>query len=161
MKDLLAKPTLSVLLAAVACSAVLALRHIERTDRVAIEVEMAVSRGAFVELYVNNSTFSPLRLPVVASQRHKYTFTPVPTRLTTIRIDPSPEAQSRIALYAVRILGAHGVLREFGPAELRKWHSTNLSTEAESPSELVFSSTSDDPIFSSDVQLDFEGWSLL
>jgi len=53
-----------------------------------IEVDLRVSRGEMMELWVNDWQHPPERVHVMAGTRHVYRFTNVPRTVTLLRLDP-------------------------------------------------------------------------
>ena len=122
-----------------------------------IEVDMLVSRGNIVELWVNDWQHPPEDLPVVAGERHIYQFKKVPREVTLIRLDPTEQPDARIVIYSLAVKSGDRIVRQFGPAEMKSWTFANLSTPREENGGLVLQDTNDDPIVWTPVILHLPG----
>ena len=120
-----------------------------------IEVDMQISRGTFVELFLND--LDPYRQPAAAGERHVYRFEKLPYNITRLRLDPTEQSDAQIAIYSVTVKSGERVVRQFGPATLNNWTHTNLSAAREEAGGLVLTSTTDDPILSAVVALRLPG----
>jgi hypothetical protein len=116
-----------------------------------IEVDMLVSRGNMVELWVNDWQHPSERLPVIAGERHVYQFKQVPREITLIRLDPTEQPDARIVIYSLAVKAGDRVVRQFGPAELKNWTLVNLSPPKEENGGLALLDSNDDPILWSPV----------
>ena len=122
-----------------------------------IEVDMLVSRGNIVELWVNDWQHPPEDLPVVVGERHVYQFKKVPREVTLIRLDPTEQPDARIVIYSLAVKSGDRIVRQFGPAEMKSWTLVNLSTPREQNGGLVLQDTNDDPIVWTPVILHLPG----
>ena len=133
-------------MAILSAGASLYLQHRASNTDIGIEVDMLVSRGAGVELFLNDWEHTPERLPVVEGQRHRYRFTNVPNRIQLIRLDPTDLPDARIVIYSVVAKDRSHVFEQLGPAELKAWALSNLTAPREEAGGLVLNSTNDDPV---------------
>ena len=111
-----------------------------------IEVDMLVSRGNMVELWVNDWQHPSEQLPVIAGERHVYQFKKVPREITLIRLDPTEQPGARIVIFSLAVKAGDRVVRQFGPAELKNWTLVNLSPPKEENGGLVLLDSNDNPI---------------
>src|SRR5579871_1038814 len=118
-----------------------------------IEVDMLVSRGNTVDLFLNDWQHPPERVPVVPGQRHVYRFSKVPPNISLIRLDPTDVASARFVIYSVAVKSGSQVLRQFGPADLKGWKQNQVSPPREEGGGLAMNDTGDDPILWNQVSL--------
>jgi hypothetical protein len=112
------KPWIAAALAVIACLGVLAIRQEEVS--MAMDIDMMVSRGDRLELYLNDETLQPYRLGVVPNERQTYHFQDLPSRIRFIRLDPTTASGARVIIYAIRVSTANRTLKEYRPADLRR-----------------------------------------
>src|ERR1019366_5818255 len=65
----------------------------------AIEVDMLVSGGNMVELWVNDWQHPSEQLPVMAGERHVYRFKKVPGNITLLRLHATEHPGTRGGVY--------------------------------------------------------------
>jgi hypothetical protein len=127
---------------------------------IGIEVDMMVSRGIGVDLWVNDWQHPAERLPVVAGQRHIYRFASVPRNISLLRLDPTDLPDARVILYGIAFRNRNQVLQQFGPVELKTWSRTNLSPPKDEDGGLEMSSLNDDPMLTTPLTLQLPGGKL-
>jgi hypothetical protein len=147
------KPWFALLIAILAAVATLGILRLQVGSGVVLEVDMSVSRGRAVELYLNDWQHPPERVPIVAGERHVYQFRDVPSHITLLRLDPTDQPEARIVLYSVTIRNSTHVFHQFGPADLRNWKRTNLAAAPEENDGLAFTGQNDDPILVTPIDL--------
>ena len=148
----------ALLLAALLAAGVVVYVHSQNAGlETSIEVDMLVSRGNAVELYFNDWHQPPVRLPVIAGQRHVYRFDNLPQQITRIRLDPTDLPDARVIIYSLTVKMPNQVLRQFGPEELKHWTLVNLSTPKEEDGGLALDDTNNDPLLWTPLELPVPG----
>jgi hypothetical protein len=122
-----------------------------------IEVDMLVSHGNMVDLYLNDWQHPPERVPVVSGERHLYRFTHISRDIKLLRFDPTDVPGARIVIYHISVKAGNQTYREFGPADLKKWELHNLSPPEEEHGGLVMLDTTDDPILVTRLKIQLPG----
>jgi hypothetical protein len=145
---------LTVLLSA---AAVYYVKHTIATSDVSVEVDMTVSRGTLVELFVNDLSLPAYRQQAYLGQRHLYRFEKLPHFLTLLRLDPSEQADARVEIYSITVKSGDWIVKQFGPPGLKDWTLNNLSAPKEDAGSLIMTSTTDDPILWSPMAIQLPG----
>jgi len=124
---------------------------------IGIEVDMLISRGSGVDVWLNDWQHPGERLPVVAGQRHVYRFLTVPREISLLRLDPTDLPDARIVLYGITIRNQSQIFRQFGPAELKGWSRVNLSEPKDEDGGLAYTDLNDDPMLITPLALQLPG----
>lgn len=111
-----------------------------------IEIDLSVSGGTSIELFLNDLTRRPLTQRLVLGQRRQYVFDGIAEDITLLRIDPTNENGATVDIYSVVVKGREGVLAQFGPQALAGWTSSALTTIGLDGTALRLRSTTDDPV---------------
>ena len=85
-----------------------------------VTVDAQISKGTRFNLYYNDLWAELQRQPVVAGQRTKYLFK-VPSKLTSLRLDPSEAADAEATIYSVIISLPGGPPRALRLSDLPKF----------------------------------------
>jgi hypothetical protein len=136
------------------CACTLLMPRAEAPPATTIEIDMMVSQGDLIELYLNGEVAAPLRLPVVAGKRHTYRFERVPKHLTVIRLDPTAVQSAHVLIYSITLSLEGRTVKRFSPSDLQSWQFINLVAERGDPAALAVFSTTDDPILSLSEDVD-------
>ena len=128
---------------------------------IGIEVDMLVTRGNRVELWLNDWQHPSEQLPVIAGERHVYRFVRVPQKITLLRLDPTDMPDARILIYRVTVRSGRQIFRQFGPAELKTWSRMNLSAPQDEDGGVALAGLTDDPILTAPLELQLPGGSLM
>lgn len=127
------------------------------SERAALEVDMMVSTGDIVDVYLNGNYAEPKRLLAVPKERRVYRFEGMPQHIGLMRLDPTNANAAHVVLYSVRMKSGEQVLREFSPSELREWSLSALKVVTQNSGSLIMDSTTDDPMLSTTLSFNFPG----
>jgi len=122
-----------------------------------IEVDMMVSRGYGVDLYLNDWQHPPERVPLIPGQRNVYRFVNVPREIGLLRLDPTDQPDAQIRIYGITIRSRTQTFLQLAPSQLKNWNFNNLSVPKEEDGALVFTDTNDDPAAWSPLALHLPG----
>ena len=107
-----------------------------------LEADMQIAAGAVTGAYVNDTSITPMQLPVVPGARHVYRFANIPRVLSYLRIDPTIAPDATVLIYGVTILSEGQVVRRFTPADLKSWTLYNLKEVPGDPAAYSLTTTS-------------------
>ena len=122
-----------------------------------IEVDMMISRGNGVDLFLNDWQHPAERVEAVPGQRHIYRFGKVPREITLLRLDPTDLPDARIVIYGVAIRNRSQIFQQFGPAEVKGWNRNNLSAPKDEDGGVALTDLNDDPILTTTMSLRLPG----
>ena len=115
-------------------------------EPVRIEVDLFVSAGTNLELFLNDLTRIPMSQRLAPGERRRYVFEGISEDITLLRIDPTDEPGAAVDVYSIVVRGRDGVIARFGPQALAGWSSSALTTIAVDEAVLRLRSTTFDPI---------------
>jgi hypothetical protein len=110
-----------------------------------IEVDMVVSDGNVVELWLNDWAHPSEKLTLVPHERHVYRFNNVPANISLVRLDPTEAERARIQIYSLTVKAGNRTVAQFMPAQLKDWTLHDTSAPKEEEGALVVTSTTTDP----------------
>lgn len=113
---------------------------------------MEVEIGSYVEVYLNGSG-EPLRQKLALKQRTLYTFPGITENINILRFDPTDLSGAEVSIYSLDVEDDDGVLRRFGPVDLRSWASSNLKSPEVVNGAFHFFAANNDPIILSRVNI--------
>ena len=96
-------------------------------DSATVSVDMMVTTGGFVELYLNDLSRPPLAQPLTPGVRRTYIFPNVSEDVTLLRLDPTEAPAAEVQLFSVQVTDAQGTLASFTPVMLSQWSRSNLT----------------------------------
>ncbi|WP_141400387.1 hypothetical protein [Magnetospirillum sp. 15-1] len=113
----------------------------------AVRVDMTVSDGQWVELFINNVRDTPQRQRLLPGARHLYEFRGLNNDLTFLRLDPGEAPGTEIILHSIQVVDESGVVREFSPQQLMtQWGTHNISGREIRDGALHMVAVNNDPI---------------
>lgn len=128
-----------------ACAAGLAIQHVGASEKAAIDVDMLVSRGDLVEIYLNDTSLEPRRLPVIPNQRKTYHFDHLPAHISLFRLDPTNADNARMSIHGIRFSIGDRTVQQLTPADISRWNLPNITVRSVDAEVLEMASTTDDP----------------
>ncbi len=129
-----------------------ALPHVFQGRTAVVKVDMQVDNGNNVKVFLNGSG-EPLLQKLVREQRVVYTFTGVSENIAILRLDPTDVAYAEVKIYSIEVDDSDGVLRRFGPDDLRVWASSNLKSPEVLDGAFHFFAANNDPLILSRVNI--------
>jgi hypothetical protein len=123
---------------------------------VEINVDMRVSTGTRLHLYVNDETKPPFRATLVEGARHVYKFAGAFSRITRIRLDPTDAKGASVEICGLSVADGRGPSHELGPVSTSTWGAIDAVAATASTGCTGFTSTSSNPIIYKDQSLVLE-----
>lgn len=112
---------------------------------VVMVVDAEIDGGATVELFHNDLWESSQRVPVQAG-RHQYRFDDLPTRLWSVRLDPTDAAGARIRIFGIVLERGGQRARAIDPEAIRTWTTANLEKVGSGQEAAEYLSRTADPM---------------
>jgi hypothetical protein len=109
-------------------------------------VDMSVSAGGVVELYINDPGKVPYRLPVKQGIRTTYALPLRSEEISYFRLDPTDAGDANIDIYGITVEGRPGDALQLTPEEIAGWSTANVSSPRRQNGLVEFTSTTDDPV---------------
>ena len=156
-RDILLSPWATALVALLAAGGGVLLQNQMARTGTALEVDMMVSHGKIVELWLNDWQHPSEKLPVIEGRRHVYRFLRLPGEINLLRLDPTDLPDARVVIYGVTVRGPTQIFQQFGPAELKTWSRLNLSAPKEEGGGLALTDLNDDPILTTPLSIRLPG----
>jgi hypothetical protein len=103
--------------------------HAMTGSTAALEIEASISNGHVLRIYVNNRWLEPQTTTVSTAAWTNYTFK-VPSRLTTLRIDPP---DSVMLVRDIRLRGGEGPVQHLPLSTLLSWPTVRLAITPPDP----------------------------
>jgi len=113
------------------------------TSRVRIDMEVSTGRGIYV--FLNDLARRPTTLPVEPAVRKVYEFEVPRENLSLLRIDPTDVAGATVRIYGVEVAAEGRTIARFTPQDLRVWSISGL-TLVDDPAAFAVISSNDDPM---------------
>ena len=101
-----------------------------------LEIEAQISGGTRFQVYVNDQWSEPQATKIVPRQWTTYKF-PVPSRATTLRIDPSELGGAVVLLKGIRLRSADGSVQNLGVSNLLSWSRVGMDVSAPDPGTVI------------------------
>jgi hypothetical protein len=105
----------------------LALPRLLITQSATLKLDMQISGGSTVGLYVNRFDRAPARVNIVPGSRRIYSFGGITSDIVLFRLDVSDQIGAEIKLYGAVVDDQDGVLRRFDPAEIARWPRSEMN----------------------------------
>jgi hypothetical protein len=128
-----------------AATLLLAVRRLT-PEPVRVDVELAVSAGTTIEVFVNDLTRPPLRQPLVPGERRTYSFGGIVEDIAMLRLDPTDAADAIVDVYSIAVVGSQGSLKQFEPAAIAGWSANAITVDSIEESAVHLRTSSTDPI---------------
>lgn len=101
--------------------------HHSASHTTTLELDAEVERGTAMLVFADRETWdAPSIVPLQPGKRTTYSVAMLPAHLSSLRIDPTDVADSRVRLCRLRLLLDGRALFDFGPAELRQFGYSQL-----------------------------------
>jgi hypothetical protein len=91
-----------------------------------IKIDMDVSAGDSLALFVNAFDRAPRRVGVVPGSRRVYAFGGFASEIRVMRFDLSERKDATITVHSVEVVDEDGLLKRFAPADIARWNTTDL-----------------------------------
>lgn len=92
-----------------------------------LELDAEVERGTAMLVFADRETWdAPNVVPLQPGKRTTYSVPTLPAHISSLRIDPTDEGDSRVRLCRLRLLRDGQALFDFGPAELQRFGYSQL-----------------------------------
>ena len=118
-----------------------------------VDVDLTVSAGTTVALFVNDLARPPQVLPLVPGERHTYRFEGIVENITMLRVDPTDVSGATIDFHSITVVGADGIQAQFSPQALAGWASSALTRLGVDAAALHLTSTTADPILTASMAI--------
>ncbi len=143
----------ALLAAIVGFSAIAATRWNTSATVVQLSVDMQVSAGTRVHLYVNDETLPPLRAALEPGSRRVYTFSGAYTHISRLRLDPTDARDAAILICGFSLTDDDGPVVQVGPLSADTWGGVDV-TAGDAPAGCAgYRATSANPILFRDVDI--------
>jgi hypothetical protein len=144
-----------VAIAAVVCWAGVTLQNALGSQT--LTVDMSVSQGDVVEVFLNTTDIPPLQLPVVPHVRTKYHFPAIPHTVRFFRLDPTDRQGAIIRIYGLAFEFAGREVLHISPSELVSWGLGSLTNIDVGADVISMTSSTSDPMLSTELHLSAPG----
>jgi hypothetical protein len=118
-----------------------------------VELDISISRGGSIELFVNDLTIPPQSQPIKIGQRQVYTFSGITRDILMLRVDPTDAGDVTLELHGLTVRDHNGIKARFDAPALAGWQMTGLAVLTVTPDVLTMRSIDADPILSTVVQI--------
>lgn len=133
-----------VVAAAVAATALLGPKLLPLRST-SVVLDMEVSAGSGVELFVNDVRRQPLKHPLRPRERALYRFPEIQEDVTWLRIDPTDASGATIEIHSLTIQDLHGDSRTLTSHDLERWTRSGLGEPRFARGALQLTSATADP----------------
>ncbi len=116
------------------------------TNSGAVLVDMRLSSGSSVELYVNDVLRPPFRQSLAPGKRQLYRFEPILEDIHSLRLDPTDIDSATIDIYGITVTNDEESIQVFDPAALAASRFGGVTGPRVIDGTLHIISTSNDPI---------------
>ncbi len=137
---------LAILIVIAVWEAIALLGRISLPSATYIKVDMEVSGGQNLEVFLNDLTREPYRVPLQPGQRHSYILGPVwDSSITLLRVDPTDVSNADIAIHGVALYNERGVFAAFDSQALSHFKFHCMDNTRDEREALRAVSSTDDP----------------
>ena len=113
-----------------------------------LRVDLAVSAGQVIQVFVNDTSREPLRASIIPGVRHTYEFPGIVEDVNMLRFDPTDIGDADVVIHSVELVAASRTLAKYGPSEVSTWWRNGIVPQ-EVDRGFGFRSAHSDPILQS------------
>jgi hypothetical protein len=140
-------------LAIVTASVTVPLQNAVERQSVTLTVDMQVSGGNMVEVFLNDTGLGSRQAAIVPNIRKKYVFKDIPHEVHFFRLDPTDQQDAAITIYGIGFAAGGGSLLQWAAEDIRSWRMANISGVNESAGAVSMHAANSDPMLMTNLRM--------